>query len=207
MNTEIWKDIVGYEGYYQVSNIGRVKSLFRYKKVLKGNVTTWGYLQVNFRKNGKSRYYSIHRLVAQAFIPNIKQFPCVDHIDGDKSNNHVENLRWCTQKDNLRNPITLERNRIAQKNILDNLDKYPNRKRFIPKKVNQYTIDGVLIKTWDSILAAAECNKTTSSKIILSIKNKWLAARSLWTYYDGKNNNIEPYRDRRFRKNITTKII
>lgn len=207
MNTEIWKDIVGYEGYYQVSNIGRVKSLFRYKKVLKGNVTTWGYLQVNFRKNGKSRYYSIHRLVAQAFIPNIKQFPCVDHIDGDKSNNHVENLRWCTQKDNLRNPITLERNRIAQKNILDNLDKYPNRKRFIPKKVNQYNIDGVLIKTWDSILAAAECNKTTSSKIILSIKNKWLAARSLWTYYDGKNNNIEPYRDRRFRKNITTKII
>ena len=104
---EIWKDIPNYEGLYQVSNLGRVKSLDR--KVLrkdgrinniKGKMlkfyNTRGYSYVDICKNSKYKKCKIHRLVAKAFIANPNNYPSVNHIDENKKNNSVSNLEWCT---------------------------------------------------------------------------------------------------------------
>lgn len=93
---EIWKDIKGYEGLYQVSNLGRVKSS---KKILSPSKTE--YLKVSLSKNGAQNTHYIHRLVAQAFIDNKSNLPFVNHIDENKHNNNVNNLEWCDNKYNL----------------------------------------------------------------------------------------------------------
>lgn len=110
IDVEIWVDIEGYEGLYQVSNFGRVRSLDRigdngriYKGVTKAlSDNGRGYLQVNLKIKGKQRNLYIHRLVAQAFIPNPENKPEVNHIDGDKSNNFVSNLEWVTHVENVK---------------------------------------------------------------------------------------------------------
>ena len=98
---EIWKDIPNYEGLYQVSNLGNIKSLFRYKKILKPIKNTLGYLKVSLYKNKKIKVFSIHRLVAETFIPNPNNLPEINHKDGNKGNNNVENLEWCTRQQNI----------------------------------------------------------------------------------------------------------
>jgi hypothetical protein len=109
--TEIWKDIVGYEGIYQVSNLGRVKSLQRFVK-LKQNLNRIvrerilvpikrdGYLVVNLSKNNYHKLYIIHRLVASSFIPNLENKKEVNHINGVREDNRLENLEWCTRSEN-----------------------------------------------------------------------------------------------------------
>lgn len=99
MNKEIWKPVVCYEGLYLVSNFGRVYSI---KKgiLLKATDNGRGYLQVGLWKNGKHYTHRIHRLVADAFIPNPYNLPEVNHIDENKLNNCVENLEWCTHEYN-----------------------------------------------------------------------------------------------------------
>ena len=101
---EIWRDIKGYEGVYQISNMGNVKSLgnnkSRKEKVLKLAKNTNGYLKVNLYKDGKQKNYLIHRLVAESFIPKVEGKTHVDHIDSNRQNNNVNNLRWCTIVEN-----------------------------------------------------------------------------------------------------------
>lgn len=102
---EQWKNIEGYEGRYQVSSKGQVrKNDGTYLK--QSNI--YGYKTVNLHSNGKQKSYRVHRLVAQAFIPNPESKPYIDHINTDKSDNRVENLRWVTPKENMNNPITKE---------------------------------------------------------------------------------------------------
>ena len=113
MEEEIWKPIKDFEGYYEVSNIGRVRSL-NYKrtgkeKILKNIEDYKGYLEVGLTKNGKRKQFKVHRLVAEAFIPNPENKPCIDHINTVKSDNRVENLRWVTYKENSNNEKTLEK--------------------------------------------------------------------------------------------------
>ena len=108
---EIWKDVVGYEGLYQVSNLGRIKSLKRKCKSIHGyrtvsekiysqSVDRYGYLIVSLHKNGKKKTYTVHRLVAKAFIDNPLMLPQINHIDENKKNNKVDNLEWCTDEYN-----------------------------------------------------------------------------------------------------------
>lgn len=101
---EIWKDIPGYEGLYQVSNLGNVKSLYnnRLLKLCWRN-TKKEYKAVYLSKKTKKTFF-VHRLVAIAFIPNPDNKPCVDHINGDRLDNRVDNLKWVTNKEN-NNPI------------------------------------------------------------------------------------------------------
>jgi len=99
MIEEVWKDIKGYEDLYQISNLGRVKSI-RNNIIKKPSVLPKGYLQICLNKKGKSKYVSIHRLVAQAFIPNQNNLPCVNHKDCNPQNNNVSNLEWISYKDN-----------------------------------------------------------------------------------------------------------
>lgn len=93
---EIWKDIAGYEGY-QISNHGRVKSHYKTARILKPYLNTDGYLNIDIKK----KQYKVHRLVAEAFIPNPENLPQVNHKDENKTNNNVTNLEWCTAEYNI----------------------------------------------------------------------------------------------------------
>lgn len=109
---EIWKPISEYDFLYEISNMGRVRSLKKWDvnsksfipcmNILKPTDNGNGYLIIGLRKGGKRKNYYIHRLVAQEFLSNDRNLKCVNHIDYDKRNNTVENLEWCTQLDNVR---------------------------------------------------------------------------------------------------------
>lgn len=110
-NMEIWKDIDGYEGLYQVSNLGRVKSLpknGRASVIRKFSFDKDGYYKLFLWKDGVPKCKKVHRLVAEHFIPNPENKPCTDHINTIKTDNRVENLRWCTTLENNRNPLSLK---------------------------------------------------------------------------------------------------
>lgn len=110
--TEEWRNIEGYEGLYQVSNLGRVKSLERMcrnknglrvvkERIMKNSKNSQGYYEVRLTKNGVGKLHLVHRLVAHAFIPNKNNLQQVNHKDETRTNNCVENLEWCTQIYNL----------------------------------------------------------------------------------------------------------
>ena len=100
------KNIIGYEGDYIISNSGNVVSVSRPQsrmvRILKGEVDDRGYKRVRLSRGSKTKKYQIHRLVAIAFIPNPSNKPCVNHIDGNPSNNNVTNLEWCTNSENMK---------------------------------------------------------------------------------------------------------
>ena len=109
---EIWKDIKGYEGLYQISNLGRVKVLPRKRKngtnfyiqkerIIKPQLKDGRYYGIGLHKNGKLKNFLIHRLVAEAFLPNTHNYKQVNHIDANKHNNRADNLEWCSQEQNL----------------------------------------------------------------------------------------------------------
>lgn len=113
MNTEIWKDIPEYEGFYQISNLGRVKSLVGWngheyakrEKILKQSLSTTGYYKVDLKRNGQRKSQKVHRIVAEAFIPKVDGKPYINHKDGNPINNSVDNLEWCTQKENVNHAL------------------------------------------------------------------------------------------------------
>lgn len=148
---EIWKPVVGYEGLYEVSNIGRVRTVGNNKtkktKIRKQVVTNLGYKQVQLYKDGKQKLLYVHRIVAEAFILNADNKFCIDHINTDRGDNRVENLRWCTQKENINNPITIKNWENTHKNSLYQSGKF-GKEHNRSKIIYQYSKDGEFIKEW-----------------------------------------------------------
>lgn len=166
-NEEIWRDINGYEGLYEVSNMGRVKSLnynrTNQEKILKLGKNKNGYMIVVLCKNGKTKTCQVHRLVANAFIGNPNNLPMINHKDENPSNNCVDNLEWCDASYN-QNYGTANQKRIAStdyKSIAAKIDykaiaeKLTNRQDQ-SKQVYQYSLDLKLIKIWESTM---ECKR------------------------------------------------
>jgi len=117
---EIWKDVVGYEGLYQVSSIGRVKSLHKNKEIiLKGGMSTSGYPFFSLSKNGDIKYNSTHRFIAIAFLDKKDEHNYVNHKNGIKVDNRVENLEWCTQSENLLHSYATLNRKGAQRKLTD----------------------------------------------------------------------------------------
>lgn len=147
---EIWKDIPGFEGLYQVSSKGNVKSLNYmnkgYAKNLTPKINNKGYKWVDLRKANKSRCMLVHRLVAMAFINNPLKLPIVNHKDENPLNCEVDNLEWCTAGYN--NKYSRERHpeRFIKKEIKPKR-KYANHTN---THINQYTLDGLFIKQWNN---------------------------------------------------------
>ena len=172
---EEWRPVVGFEGLYEVSNIGRVRSLTRYKKVIKPRITNSGYYQYQLWHKGVCRVGSAHRLVAQAFIPNPDNKPVVNHIDENKLNNSVDNLEWVSHAENCRYGTAITR-RTKHFDYSKRRVNNAGQIAACSKPIAQYTKDGHFMRNWKS---ASECAKTHGwqvSNIRRSCKNKFATA-------------------------------
>lgn len=140
IQNEIWRDVVGYEGLYEVSNMGRVRNA-KTGRIRKYIITTWGYTRVGLLSNGTEKKIFVHRLVAEAFVPNPdpEHKTQVNHINEDKTDNRAENLNWMTPKENCNWGTHNERARKLNTNGK------------CSKRVAQYTLDGELVKIWPSL--------------------------------------------------------
>lgn len=192
MKNEIFKDIFGYKNLYQISNFGRVKSLKREnifycglrkeylkrpvkEKILNYSKSNRGYLQVCLTKNGKSKTFLVHRLVAKTFIENVCNKSQVNHIDGNKENNSVNNLEWCTSSENNKHAFILGLNK--SQNI---------------RKVNQYDKNGNFIKQWNCITDFFRKNNINlkSSNITNCCKGRRKTAYGyIWKYANENKSN------------------
>ena len=129
LSNEIWKDVPGFEGFYTVSNLGRLYS-FRRKKIMKPNKTKKGYLRTSLTINGLTKSLLVHRIVATAFISNTEEKSDVNHINGIKDDNKVSNLEWCSSSENSIHAINLGlktmrkgeyhgRSKLTEKDVLE----------------------------------------------------------------------------------------
>lgn len=187
---EEWRDVKGYEGYYQISNKGSIKSLKRTfysgsnlrikkiyeEKILKQQSYKQGYKYVVLCKDGISKKLKVHRIIAQAFIPNPENKPCIDHINAKRDDNRIENLRWATWKENSENSIS--RYRISMSRIGD---KNPKRKTM--KKVAKIDpISNIQIEVFNGIKMAADIIGVNRSSIYRAIDLNRICKGFLWKF-------------------------
>lgn len=180
---EIWKNIKGYGNYYQVSNKGRVKSVdrfvphgrhgkvFRKGKIRKAIITKHGYHQVSLKYNGKTSTQLIHRLMALAFLDNPENYPCVNHKDGDKANNILSNIEWCTYSENITHAISTGLLEIAS-----------GRKSLNNKPIIQLDLDGNKINEYYSATKASKYTGLSRSNICRSARDNKTAGGFAWVY-------------------------
>ena len=155
---EVWRPIEGFECLYEVSNLGRVKSLkFGKERILKPRNICTNHLQVLIYKNGVKKPFLVHRLVAQAFLPNPKNLPYINHIDENPLNNRVTNLEWCTHMYNIRYSKA--------------------------KSINQYSLDGEYIKTWDCLREIEYQLGFTCQSVFYCCKGKTKQSHGFKWYY------------------------
>lgn len=188
MIEEEWKDIPNYEGIYQVSSWGRIKSCERdiiysngkvvhRKEQLLSIVKGFSeYLTVGLNKNGKHKTYLVHRLVASAFLENPLNLPYINHKDENKFNNNVENLEWCTASYNTVYNNAM-RKRIDTRNV--------NGSHGAEKKVYQYDLQGNLVRIWDSLISIQRetgFNHSNINSCCLSKKYRNTAYGYKWSY-------------------------
>ena len=165
---EVWKPIPNYEGFYEVSNIGRVRSLYRYKKILHPSDTN-GYRTVELWKGKKRKRIGVHRLVAMAFIDNPDNKPFVNHKDETRDNNSVDNLEWVTHVENCRYGTAIKR----RTQHLDYSKRRINNKHqieVVSKPIVQCNREGAPIKKWLSITECAKALGMSPSGISKAIQ-------------------------------------
>ena len=185
---EIWKPVVGFEGLYEVSNLGNVRSIdrvirysdgrvFNYKgKIRKPTVHRDGYLYVMFSINRSIKNVKVHRLVAEAFIPNPETKTYVDHIDTNRKNNKVSNLRWVTAKENANNSLTKSKRQEEGKMAIITSRMIETRtkrgRKTAPKEILQINDSGAIIGHYNSITDASKKNGFDLSFIAKCVKCK-----------------------------------
>lgn len=185
-NTETWKPINGFPKYH-VSNQGRIKNI-ESGRIFTGTKDAFGYVHVRLiNPEGTYTLRKIHRLVAEAFLPNPEGKPIIDHKDGDKTNNTLENLRWVTYSENI---IAGEKRRKETN---------PEKRKNISRKIAQYTMDGELVATFDKI---SEINKSLGIGRYGIYCTCYGKLRSnggfMWRFFEGEPlKSIEPYSDKR----------
>lgn len=177
---EIWVDIRGYEGLYQVSNMGNIKSmnrrvkhsLYGYMNIKSKRIiaakNNRGYLTVSLWKNNKGKSFTVHRLVLSMFVDNIKNKKEINHINGNKEDNKLSNLEWSTISEN-------------RKHAYDNKFRLPPNK----KSVIQKNLNGVIINTFDSICEAERntgISKQEISKVCTGYRNRKKCGGFLWEF-------------------------
>jgi len=198
---EIWKDINGYEGYYQISNKGNVRSLNRYIKYDDGRVrfhkgknmkphpSSSGYLCIKLSKNGLFYHTFLHRLIAEAFIENPNNLPIINHKDENPSNNSIENLEWCTYEyNNSYNNLRERRDATFKKRLIDGQYKKLTANS---KKIMQFDFTYTPLKIWDTMGDIQRETGIKSGHISLCVRKKRNFAGKdssgnyyRWMYYD-----------------------
>lgn len=186
MKTEEWRPIAGYEGRYMVSSFGRVKSMSHCRKngrqgcdriykerLLSCSKNGEGYPHVRLTKNGEEKFFNVHKLVAEAFLDNPDNLPCINHKDENPSNNHVENLEYCTHQYNLTYGTVLHRRSKKMRNRKD-----------LSRPVLQYTKDGEFVKEWPSSKEAERhgFDHNYINKCCKGIKNYKTHKGFIWRY-------------------------
>lgn len=181
---EVWKPIMGYKGFYEVSNLGNVRSIGRMVKnrwggetYVKGktmtqSVTAYGYKQVKLVKDGEVKSAKVHRLVAEAFISNPENLPCINHKDEVKTNNVVNNLEWCTSKYN-----TLYGTRVER------CAKYQRENKGRP--VDMYSLDGTFLQHYDYINETAKDGYNPAS-VLSCCKGKSISTKGVTFRFTGE---------------------
>jgi hypothetical protein len=205
MTEEIWKPVVGYEGLYEVSNLGNVKAVEkivghptgqcrRPEKMVKLQNGSSGYAVVNLCKNGKPRTTRVHILVAEAFLKKPEGKCEVDHINRNRKDNRVENLKWCTHKENMNNINTIQYMKgdpnKSKSAYMALASKIYNGSSQAPKTIHQYTLNGEYIATYLSLHdaeAATGISRNSISKVIDKFERK--AGEYIWS--SQKNDNIK----------------
>lgn len=188
---EIWKDIEDYEKIYQISNLGRIKSLSRFvnncknygsigfytkEKILKLAISKTGYYICTLFKNGKGKTFKVHRLIAKAFIENPNNYKIINHIDGNKLNNNLNNLEWCNHSHNNKEAYK----QGLKENNLKWIIECNKKKR---KKVKQYDLQNNFIKEWESINEAEKELKICHINIVKVCKGERITAGGFkWKY-------------------------
>ena len=168
---EIWKEVKNFAGLYKISNLGRVYSIKR-KRIMQNRPNKIrGYVLVSMSFSGIVKKIPVHRLVAEAFIPNPDNLPCINHKDEDRSNNCVDNLEWCTVDYN---------NQYGTRN--------EKLKTISGIRVAQYTLDGKLIKIWNSLSEASRsfgCKTTvTIGRVCKGVCGRKTYKGYIWRYVD-----------------------
>lgn len=168
---EIWKPIIGYEGLYEVSNFGNVKSLnwrnTGVEKCLYLKKHNKGYFQVELCKNKKRKMFLVHRIVAEAFLPNPLKKTQINHKDYNRQNNNVENLEWCTVSENMRHSCSRRKARPIKRK----------------EKICQFTLDGKFLRLWESCISIKRETKYNQTSIFECCENKRKTAYGyLWRY-------------------------
>jgi len=173
---EKWEHVAAYEGKYEVSDLGRVRSLdrktehkkyvaYRKGKIMSQSSDQDGYKLVKL-SNGKGKMFKVHRLIAMAFISNPYDYPIINHKDNDPSNNTIENLEWCTHQMN-----------IAHMRAQNRKGEHPHQ-----KKIEQWTVEGKLVRVWDGIrVAMRETGVNNIQAVLYGTQN--VSGGYVWRYH------------------------